>query len=170
MRESLYLEDFSGNRSVHFPSALDTIAEEDSSRVIFETCKVLDRTLCLTLSDTLFRNTSFESVITSNDSIFDREPSKQVFCCADHLDRRPIHSHIINRDSESRQKAERAKPGVCGSRRPSYARRVQGPNLVRVSLGDRRTRDTSVRNLQVVGDSTFVLSVENDNDFRSRCE
>jgi hypothetical protein len=33
LRESLYLEDFSENRSVLFPSALDTIAEEDSSRV-----------------------------------------------------------------------------------------------------------------------------------------
>ncbi len=33
-RISLYLEYFSGNRSVLFPSALDTIAEEDSSRVI----------------------------------------------------------------------------------------------------------------------------------------
>ena len=32
MRESLYLEDFSENRSVLFPSALDTIAEEDSLR------------------------------------------------------------------------------------------------------------------------------------------
>jgi hypothetical protein len=27
-----------------------------------------------------------------------------------------------------------------------------------------------VRKLQGVGKSTFVLSVENDNDFRSRCE
>ena len=39
-----------------------------------------------------------------------------------------------------------------------------------VTHGDRRTRGTEVRNLQVVGNSTFVLSVENDNDFRSRCE
>ena len=39
-----------------------------------------------------------------------------------------------------------------------------------VSLGDRRTRVTTVRNLQGVGNITFVLSVENDNDFRSRCE
>jgi hypothetical protein len=31
---SAYLGDFSGNRSVLFPSALDTIEEEDSSRVI----------------------------------------------------------------------------------------------------------------------------------------
>jgi hypothetical protein len=29
-----YLEDFSENRAVLFPSALDTIVEEDSSRVI----------------------------------------------------------------------------------------------------------------------------------------
>jgi hypothetical protein len=34
----------------------------------------------------------------------------------------------------------------------------------------RRTRGAAVRNLQGVGNSTFVLSVENDNDFRSRCE
>jgi hypothetical protein len=39
-----------------------------------------------------------------------------------------------------------------------------------VTLGVRRTGDTVVRNLQGVGKSTFVLSVENDNDFRSRCE
>ena len=36
--------------------------------------------------------------------------------------------------------------------------------------GDRRTRGSAVRKLQVVGNSTFVLFVENDNDFRSRCE
>ena len=36
--------------------------------------------------------------------------------------------------------------------------------------GDRRTLGVTVRKLQVVGNSTFVLSVENDNDFRSRCE
>ncbi len=52
LRESLYLGDFSGNRSVLFPSALDTIAEEDSSRVI-QNLQVLDRAHCLTLSDTL---------------------------------------------------------------------------------------------------------------------
>ena len=39
-----------------------------------------------------------------------------------------------------------------------------------VSHGGRRKRGASVRNLQGVGNSTFVLSVENDNDFRSRCE
>ncbi len=39
-----------------------------------------------------------------------------------------------------------------------------------VSRGGRRTRDAAVRDLQGVGNSTFVLSVENDNDFRSRCE
>jgi hypothetical protein len=39
-----------------------------------------------------------------------------------------------------------------------------------VALGGRRTRGAVVRNLQGVGNSTFVLSVENDNDFRSRCE
>jgi hypothetical protein len=36
--------------------------------------------------------------------------------------------------------------------------------------GGRRTRGAAVRKLQGVGNSTFVLSVENDNDFRSRCE
>jgi hypothetical protein len=39
-----------------------------------------------------------------------------------------------------------------------------------VDRGGRRTRGAAVRKLQVVGNSTFVLSVENDNDFRSRCE
>ena len=39
-----------------------------------------------------------------------------------------------------------------------------------VSHGGRRARGAAVRNLQGVGKSTFVLSVENDNDFRSRCE
>ncbi len=34
----------------------------------------------------------------------------------------------------------------------------------------RRTRGAAVRKVQGVGNSTFVLSVENDNDFRSRCE
>ncbi len=36
--------------------------------------------------------------------------------------------------------------------------------------GGRRTRGAAVRKFQGVGNSTFVLSVENDNDFRSRCE
>ena len=39
-----------------------------------------------------------------------------------------------------------------------------------VTRGDRRTRGAAVRKLQGVANSTFVLSVENDNDFRSRCE
>jgi hypothetical protein len=39
-----------------------------------------------------------------------------------------------------------------------------------VVRGDRRARGTAVRKLQGVDNSTFVLSVENDNDFRSRCE
>jgi hypothetical protein len=39
-----------------------------------------------------------------------------------------------------------------------------------VARGDRRTRGATVRKLQGVGNSTFVLSVENDNDFRSTCE
>ena len=39
-----------------------------------------------------------------------------------------------------------------------------------VARGDRRTRGATVRKLQGVGNSTFVLSVQNDNDFRSRCE
>ena len=36
--------------------------------------------------------------------------------------------------------------------------------------GVRRTHGVTVRKLQGVGNSTFALSVENDNDFRSRCE
>ncbi len=36
--------------------------------------------------------------------------------------------------------------------------------------GGRRTRGATVRKIQGVGNSTFVLSIENDNDFRSRCE
>jgi hypothetical protein len=39
-----------------------------------------------------------------------------------------------------------------------------------VARGGRRTRGATVRKLQRVGNSTFVLSVENDNDYRSRCE
>jgi hypothetical protein len=39
-----------------------------------------------------------------------------------------------------------------------------------VVRGGRRTRGATVRKLQGVGNSTFVLSVENDNDFRSRCK
>jgi hypothetical protein len=42
--------------------------------------------------------------------------------------------------------------------------------LDEVVLGGRRTRGTAVTKIQGVGNSTFVLSVENDNDFRSRCE
>ena len=47
---------------------------------------------------------------------------------------------------------------------------VRPLQLDEVTLGDRRTRGATVRKLQGVGKSTFVLSVENDNDFRSRCE
>ena len=43
-------------------------------------------------------------------------------------------------------------------------------HLDAVTRGGRRTRGAAVRKLQGVGKSTFVLSVENDNDFRSRCE
>ncbi len=43
-------------------------------------------------------------------------------------------------------------------------------HLDTVAHGDRRTRGAVVRTLQDVGNSTFVLFVENDNDFRSRCE
>ena len=42
--------------------------------------------------------------------------------------------------------------------------------LDEVTHGGRRTLGVSVRKVQVVGNSTFVISVENDNDFRSRCE
>jgi hypothetical protein len=37
-------------------------------------------------------------------------------------------------------------------------------------LGVRRTRGVTVRKIQGVGYGTFVLSVENDIAFRSRCE
>ncbi len=47
---------------------------------------------------------------------------------------------------------------------------VRSLQLDTVSRGDRRTCGVVVRKLQGVGNSTFVLSVENDNDFRSRCE
>ncbi len=47
---------------------------------------------------------------------------------------------------------------------------VRSLQLDAVARGDRRTRDAAVRKLQGVGNSTFVLSVENDNDFRPRCE
>ncbi len=43
-------------------------------------------------------------------------------------------------------------------------------HLDAVVSGDRRTCGVAVRKTQGVGYSTFVLSVENDNDFRSRCE
>jgi hypothetical protein len=39
-----------------------------------------------------------------------------------------------------------------------------------VARGGRRTCGATVRKLQGVGNSTFVLSVQNDNYFRSRCE
>jgi hypothetical protein len=47
---------------------------------------------------------------------------------------------------------------------------VRSLQLDTVVRGGRRTRGAAVRKLQDVGNSTFVLSVENDNDFRSRCE
>ncbi len=47
---------------------------------------------------------------------------------------------------------------------------VRSLQLDVVDHGGRRTCDATVRKLQGVGNSTFVLSVENDNDFRSRCE
>ena len=47
---------------------------------------------------------------------------------------------------------------------------VRPLQLDTVDRGFRRTRGATVRKLQDVGNSTFVLSVENDNDFRSRCE
>jgi hypothetical protein len=46
---------------------------------------------------------------------------------------------------------------------------VRTLHLDAVARGD-RTRGAAVRKLQGVGNSTFVLSVENDNDFRSKCE
>jgi hypothetical protein len=47
---------------------------------------------------------------------------------------------------------------------------VRPLHLDAVTRGVRRTRGSAVRKLQGVGKSTFVLSVENNNDFRSRCE
>jgi hypothetical protein len=47
---------------------------------------------------------------------------------------------------------------------------VRPLQLDSVSRGGRRVRGAAVRKLQGVGNNTFVLSVENDNDFRSRCE
>jgi hypothetical protein len=47
---------------------------------------------------------------------------------------------------------------------------VRPLHLDAVARGVRRTRGAAVRKLEGVGNSTFVLSVENDNDFRSRCE
>jgi hypothetical protein len=47
---------------------------------------------------------------------------------------------------------------------------VRPLHLDAVARGGRRTRGAAVRKLQGVGNSTFLLSVENDNDFRSRCE
>jgi hypothetical protein len=48
---------------------------------------------------------------------------------------------------------------------------VRPLQLDSATRGGRRTRGTAyVRKIQGVGNSTFVLSVENDNDFRSRCE
>jgi hypothetical protein len=41
---------------------------------------------------------------------------------------------------------------------------------LQLAHGDRRTHVVTVRKIQGVGNSTFVLSVENGNDFRSRCE
>jgi hypothetical protein len=47
---------------------------------------------------------------------------------------------------------------------------VRPLQLDTVALGGRRMCDVAVRKFEGVGSSTFVLSVENDNDFRSRCE
>ncbi len=44
---------------------------------------------------------------------------------------------------------------------------VRSLQLDTVTRGGRRTRGETVRTLQGVGNSTFVLSVENDYDFRS---
>ena len=47
---------------------------------------------------------------------------------------------------------------------------VRPLQLDAVARGGRRACGAAVRKLQGVGNSTFVLSVEHDNDFRSRCE
>ena len=51
-----------------------------------------------------------------------------------------------------------------------HLEKVRTLQLDTVVHGDRRTHGVVVRKLQVVDNSTFVLSVEHDNDFRSRCE
>jgi hypothetical protein len=51
-----------------------------------------------------------------------------------------------------------------------YLEEVSPLHLDTVVRGDRRTRGAAVRKIQGVGNSTCVLSVENDNDFRSRYE
>ncbi len=56
------------------------------------------------------------------------------------------------------------------ARRGLPPRGSETSHLHAVARGGRRTRGAAVRKLQGVGNSTFVLSVENDNDFRSRCE
>ncbi len=47
---------------------------------------------------------------------------------------------------------------------------VRSLQLDAVTRGGRRAHGAAVRKFQGVGNSTFVLSVENDNEFRSRCE
>jgi hypothetical protein len=47
---------------------------------------------------------------------------------------------------------------------------VRPLQLDSVARGDRRTFGEAERNLQAMGTCMFVLSMENDNDFRSQCE
>ena len=47
---------------------------------------------------------------------------------------------------------------------------VSPPQIDAITHGGCRTLGAAVRKLEGVGNSTFLLSVENDNYFRSRCE
>jgi hypothetical protein len=58
--------------------------------------------------------------------------------------------------------------GLCAADFPLTE--VKPLQLDEVAHGDRRPRDAAVRKIQGVGNSTFVLSVENDNDARSKKE
>jgi hypothetical protein len=44
------------------------------------------------------------------------------------------------------------------------------PSLDPDGRGDCRTRETGLRSLEDMGSTRFVLSVDDDNEFRSRCE
>ena len=47
---------------------------------------------------------------------------------------------------------------------------VLSPSLEAAVRGDMRTRGTRLRSLEGMGPKRFVMSVDNDIEFRSRCE